>query len=82
MKTFAVVMAAGLIAVVQAQEQCAAVAANIPACAVCSPIITYFYQTEAYYEIDILYRSRRGQGRMWADRLRLSMQARKHGSHQ
>ncbi|KAK0511600.1 hypothetical protein JMJ35_006173 [Cladonia borealis] len=34
MKTFAIVFAAGLVAVAQAQEQCAAVAAQIPACAV------------------------------------------------
>ncbi|KAL2053438.1 hypothetical protein ABVK25_006432 [Lepraria finkii] len=34
MKTFAIVLAAGLVAVTQAQEQCAAVAAKIPTCAV------------------------------------------------
>ena len=34
MKTFAIAMAIGLAAVAQAQEQCAAVAAKVPTCAV------------------------------------------------
>ena len=41
MKTFAIVLAAGLVAVTQAQEQCAAVAAKIPTCAVCRLSIAY-----------------------------------------
>lgn len=35
MKTFAIAMALGLAAVAHAQEQCAAVAAKVPTCAVC-----------------------------------------------
>ena len=43
MKTFVVVFAAGLVAVAQAQEQCAAVAAKIPTCAVCRLAENYLY---------------------------------------
>ena len=54
MKSIAAILALGLVAVVQAQEQCAAVAAKVPSCAV-SRFDKFRFQTK---KLTVSFRSR------------------------
>lgn len=74
MKSFAVIVAVGLAAVAHAQDQCAAVAAKVPTCAVCVAVLMSPVIPKAYNEIGVLYRLGRIWNRLWIDRLRMSMQ--------